>query len=278
MCFLWMTSCSEVPPIINPVSDEPTTGCARTITYEALIDQPKRVLIEEFTGVRCVNCPAGSEAIQDLIDIHGDRLVVISIHAGFFSNPYPDNLFDFRTEVGDQLINFIGNPVGYPSASIDRKVFDGEFDLQISRNAWPGYVDEQLGQSPAVFLHLENSYDDNSRSLSVEVTVFPVLGQPLPTGLRLTVLTTEKSVDDLQLTPNGLEADYTHYHVLRSALSNFEGNLIPDDLTAGMPWCVSFVTALNPGWNAEKMDVVALVSQSGETKTVLQVVEEGVVN
>src|ERR1700741_1300369 len=85
----------------------------------------RKVLIEEFTGVRCVNCPDGSAEIENLLSLYGGNLVAVSIHSGFFSDPYPDNLYDFRTPEGDQLLNYLGQPLGYPTAVIDRKLFNG---------------------------------------------------------------------------------------------------------------------------------------------------------
>ena len=71
----------------------------------------KKVLIEEFTGVRCVNCPQGSAEIENLLSIHGDKLVAISIHAGFFAPPYPESLYDLRTPDGDKKIGEFFEPI-----------------------------------------------------------------------------------------------------------------------------------------------------------------------
>jgi len=57
------------PPSVNNTNPVDTTG-------EVL----RHVLVEEFTGVQCVNCPQGSQLIENLINTHGERLIAVSIH------------------------------------------------------------------------------------------------------------------------------------------------------------------------------------------------------
>ena len=46
----------------------------------------KRVLIEDFTGQRCVNCPSATETIKQLQDTYGkENVIAVAIHSGPFS-------------------------------------------------------------------------------------------------------------------------------------------------------------------------------------------------
>ena len=45
------------------------------------------VLIEEFTGKGCTQCPKGSRELENLLTLFPDNLVAVSIHAGPFANP-----------------------------------------------------------------------------------------------------------------------------------------------------------------------------------------------
>ena len=122
--------CEEISPEINPQMG-PNTDPDDPSPVE---DQPRQVLIEEFTGVRCVNCPDGSEAIETLLNIHGEQLVAVSIHSsGSFSVPNDENAYDFRTTEGDNILSFLGEPIGYPTAVVNRKKFPDEFDLQLGK-------------------------------------------------------------------------------------------------------------------------------------------------
>ena len=114
-------SCTEIPPVVPALGD-------------------RKVLVEEFTGVRCVNCPAGASELENLKGIYGERLVIVSIHAGDFSPPFTDSRFDFRTAEGDALEKRLGAPLGYPTAVINRKKFTGQTGLQVGRSQWAGLI------------------------------------------------------------------------------------------------------------------------------------------
>ena len=51
---LFITSCTEIPPVITPIDASPIGNELETAN----------VLIEEFGGVRCVGCPAGHSLIK----------------------------------------------------------------------------------------------------------------------------------------------------------------------------------------------------------------------
>jgi len=263
-----MTSCEEVPPDVSRMGGGNTGG-----QNDDLADQPRQVIIEEFTGVACIQCPAGSEAIEDLLDIHGTNLVAVSIHSSFnFSVPHPESLYDFRTDDGDNLLNHIGSPIGFPTASVNRKLFEGENDLQAGRADWPGFIAVELAEEPRVKIGVETIYDDN-RSLDINVTLLladNILAEEDP---RITIMITENNVVDHQLTPESspdTQADYKHKHVLRDIVTNFDGDPITESLTAGSLVELDFSYNLSADWVAEECEVVVLVHGNGEVKDVFQ--------
>lgn len=260
-CFL-LFACTEIPPHIQPIGDE-------TEPTDTLIsNQSRQVLIEEFTGVKCVNCPAGSEALATLLEIYGQRLVPVSIHAGFFSPPYPESRYDLQTPAGDILLEYLGQPLGYPTAVIDRRLFPGETSLQLTQRNWAGYIADELAVEPALRIGLNSAYEATDRQLTVDVTLF--FDTDLPDeNIRLTVVLTEEEVVDFQLTPAGKQGDYTHRHVLRTALTPATG------ISLGAPQSGSridqtFTIILSEDWLAENCHVVAFVSLNRDRKDVLQ--------
>ncbi len=92
----------------------------------------RRVLVEEFTVVRCVNCPEGSKKIEEIVAQHGEYIIPISIHAGFFSDPYDTSLYDFRTSEGNNLDAHLGPVQGYPADTVNRTQYANETELPIS--------------------------------------------------------------------------------------------------------------------------------------------------
>ena len=46
----------------------------------------RSVLIEDFTGQRCVNCPTATEEIEKLQEQYGDAVIAVGIHSGPFGH------------------------------------------------------------------------------------------------------------------------------------------------------------------------------------------------
>lgn len=266
---LLTSACSEIPPEINPRMDGAPTG-ADTSTVDI---QERRVLIEEFTGIRCVNCPAGAAAIKRLIEQHENRVVALSIHAGFFARPYQEtSRYDFRTSDGNSIQSYLGEPLGYPTAVINRRRFDGEPDLQLGQSLWPGYVQQELARPPQLYLDIEAAFDAADRSL--DITVYLSIADDISAeAVRLSLALTEDGIEDAQLTPEGEKSDYIHNHVLRDMITPFDGTTIDTPLLTGENRSIRFRYQLSEEWRAEHCRLVAFVHLAGESKEVLQVVE-----
>ncbi len=269
LCFLFIitiSACEEIPPIITPIEPVEATPATR------------QILIEEFTGVRCVNCPAGTEAIEDLIDLYGDRLVVVSIHSGSFANPYPESTIDFRMPESEAILNFIGVPFGYPTAAINRKIFPGEQNLQLEgRNKWAGFVAQELATTAKLRMEITPDYNENTRALSVEIST-TIEESITAEDLRLTVVIIEDDVTDTQLTPAGIQHDYVHKHVLRQVLTSPTGNLLGEDPAVGNSFKRTFSTVIPLDFKEEDVKVVAFISLSGDEKEVLQAAQQSILD
>ena len=61
----------------------------------------KYVLLEDYTGVKCVNCPAAGELALQLQEQHHHQVIVLSVHAGSLAE-FP--LFDLTTTGSDPAI------------------------------------------------------------------------------------------------------------------------------------------------------------------------------
>lgn len=264
---LFFASCKEIAPEI------PCLSCG--MGGSTLNPEDKVVLIEEFTGVQCVNCPAGSAEIENLLAIHGKRLVAVSIHAGFFAEKFDDSKFDFKTQETENVQSFLGEPDGYPSAVVDRKIFNGEPDLQVSQQSWAGYIAQQLLVKSPVNLKVQNTFNTSSRQLTATVEV--VSTEDLSNQeLALTAYLTETNISDPQLTPAGVKSDYKHKHVLRKVLSPFSGESIKNSWPQGQVRTYSYSFTIPPTWNHENCHVVAFVHKAVNSKEVIQAAEENI--
>ncbi len=235
--------------------------------------------MEEFTGVKCVNCPQAKIEIENLqsADLFGEDFIAVSYHAGFFSSPYPESKGDYRTEQGDNILDFLGQPIGFPSGVINRKQFSGEEDLQIEQfAAWGGFITQELEEEALLAIDLATTYNTDNRVLNVSISITPI--QNISQDLSLSVLITEDEVVDLQLTPDGIIDDFAQTHVFRAMITNTFGNPINEALIVNQTISQIFSFTLSEEWVAENCKVVAFVHQNNEEKEVLQVEEVALID
>lgn len=248
LCF---AACDEIPPSIE------------------LIPPERKVLVEEFTGILCVNCPEGAERLETLLDIHGENLVVVSIHSGFFAMPHSSSRLDFRTPEAEAIDALIGPVTAYPSASINRQRFPDESSRIVNATTWAGYILQELARSSPVQMAIRTDFDPENRTLTgtVDLIYFENLDDPS----RLTIYLVEDGIIDSQFGEDGLELDYVHRHVMRKTITPFNGQVLNNTLVSNEIQQVSFSTSVDSSWVFENMSVVALVSKASPDFEVHQV-------
>ncbi len=266
----FFVGCDEIPPdVSNPGAS--LGGGGSTVD-----DQQRNVFVEEFTGFRCVNCPEGSQRIANFIDTYGDRLVAVSIHAGFFSNPYPENKYDFRTNEGNQLLQLLGPEGGYPAATIDRTKFEGDKFL-LDKESWAGYIAQELAVTPKVKIDLKKEYNTSNRKLDLDLDFY--IQEDIADELRYSVIITESELVDAQLTPEsspGLDLEYVHKHVLRKVYPQYDGQKIDGSTLAGEKLNVKTSITLENDWDPKHCEVIVIAQQIGDNIQILQAVQKAI--
>jgi hypothetical protein len=238
----------------------------------------RTVLVEEVTGVRCQNCPLGTQTLVALQQQYGkDKLVVVSIHAaGNFSVPYPSSQVDFRSTETQELANYIGALFGFPTAAIDRRLLPNEPSIFLTGHTrWGGEVAQDLQKDASMAILLENTYNAGTRGLDVKVGLLP--DQTLAGEYRLTVLITQDSIIDPQLNGVTLVQNYVHRHVVRDVVSAPSGDPILEALEPGVLVNKTYNVVLPDTWDAKHCSVVAYVHRGlANDKEVLQANEKHV--
>lgn len=231
----------------------------------------RNILLEEFTGHQCPNCPEGTNTSKTLSDFYGDRLVIVSIHAGFFANPMGSTFqYDFRTNAGDELNAYFGvelNPVGM----VNRRPFDGS--LLLGHTAWGSAITEFTDNDPYFQINVSGTASNNNEDFDLEVTVKAL--KNLEETHHLVVLITEDKIIKPQKTndpniENGVIMDFEHNHVLRKTITNIWGDPLKESpLEVNEQITRSYTMELEQEWNAENCHIVAYVFNS-ETLEVMQ--------
>lgn len=237
----------------------------------------RKVLIEEFTGVDCPNCPFGSEELEILFSQFGENLVIVSIHTSDFGTPFPNSQHDFRTSEAEEIADYLGRPAAYPSAVVNRKDFDGgAYFLQLGQQEWVGYIDQELEKEPQLDVNITKEYDPSIRELKVKVS--GMANESIVGELRLTIMIVENNIIDPQIKDGvGIIDDYSHKHVFRKTMTQTTGDQLITNLSKGESYDVDYSMIFSEDWKSENCEIIAFVSLiNGQIKEVLQADSEHV--
>ncbi len=210
----------------------------------------RNVLLEDYTGHRCPNCPSAAAIAADLELANPTRVFVASIHAGpggittfqelasdcgLSSNPNGEYCTQFYNAqslaYGAAFQNgfgFFGNPQG----TINRVSFSASTMFQFS-NEWGTRVDEVLTANDLkVNIQAKSNYysEANGFYLHVETEFL----EDLTGDYNLSVYLIENSTIDFQDNAGVVVEDYHHHNVFRGCIDGLAwGQSIPGDHVTG---------------------------------------------
>ena len=257
--------------------------------YDSYVNPEKKVLIEDFTGHLCPNCPDAARELDAIHDIYGDQIIGMAIHVSkSFARPYPASQapsfqYDFRTNWGDELDSYYGiSAMGLPRGMVNRIGFPDNHKL--GKDEWASTVALELKKEVDFTIHI--SSDENSISITSEVK------NNISSEYNLVVCLTESNIINWQKDGQDNIEDYQHNHVLRTVLideslsssSNYVAGqqierVINYDLAALEQYNIDYSTNTaelgngNAGdWDASNMSVIAYIYNT-TTKEIVQVEE-----
>lgn len=243
-----------------------------------------KVMIEDYTGHGCVNCPQAAVTAEELQAVYGGQVVIMSVHAGWFATPnYGNNpLFadDFTTEAGDTWDTYFGiSLAGNPNGMVNRVPTGGNYIL--GPGSWGTAVAALVGQPAYATLAIKTEYNPTNRVLNIETKtkfIKEVLGE-----FMLTVCITEDSLvaaqanNDANIGPVPIDSSYVNNHVLRGTVNGTWGELISDsEIVTGFDYVNTYQITLESDWVPKQCHVVAFIADN-QVKSLLQVAEEKVV-
>jgi len=273
-CLFIFCACEEVGPNINFTEPEAPLVDTMFIADEVNAAQTKHILFEEFTGVRCPNCPEGAVLAEQLADLNPGRLAIVSIHSGFFSIPYPDEQ-DLKTAEGPSIEALLGTAPGYPAAAINRVLFDGEDKEIVTDTKWANYIEQELATPLLANVIVETEYNDADGELIVRTNSHFL--EDINETVKLSIQLLETDIIQSQDVDGDEVSDYNHKHVLRTMLTPFDGLILAGSVEQKQTFQKDFsFSEFGDLWQIENMSVVVFVHKADGDKTVLQVAEKGI--
>ena len=183
------------------------------------------VLLEDFTGQKCVNCPFGTEVIDQLLKVYGDTVVAVGIHSGPLGFKGNTNNVGLATDLGDEYYNH-WNLEYQPVGLINR--------------------------------HGAVNYTDWAKVVKEELTKTSSIGT---VNGKLQVWVLEDGILAMQKMPQemggGSKSDYVHNHVLRTAVNGTWGDGF--SINEGETKQQTYTQPVDAKWNTANLSIVAFV-------------------
>lgn len=232
----------------------------------------RAILIEDFTGQRCINCPTGTEIINGIVDTYGeDNVIAVGIHSGPLGFAGNSKTVGLMTDTGNEYYTRWDkeNKMGQPWVIFNRKTSpDSHY------NNWAAMVGTIISEKANLSVKIDNAYDVATRTLTTKVGADGVNGT---VNGKLQVWIVEDGVKALQMMPDGsANKEYVHNHVFRAAVNGTWG----EDVTVkeGEITTKQYSYKLPEAWNADNIAIVAFVYNDGGVENVAKkhlVVHEG---
>ncbi len=268
--FCFLHSCKEVGPDINLHGNQNVVSDTTYIESPVVIAETKNVVIEEFTGVRCPNCPQGHVVIANIKAANPGRIIAVSLHPiNSLGKPYNGvSTQDFQNTKAQSLFDYL-EPIGQePAAGIDRKKFSGETYILLDKSVWSGYTTQQRAQATPVNLILDKSYDSTNHELTVIAELHYT--QNITEENKLTILVTESDIITAQLNGAVVDTFYNHKDVMRDFITETQGDVITQTREAGRVVRKVYKKVLDAAWKPENMHIVAYVHEYQNAKLIYQ--------
>lgn len=205
------------------------------------VQAQRRVLLEEFTGQRCVNCPAAHAVIEKLEEQYGEDLIVVSIHAGNFGIKAPAGLMQPE---GDEYAAKWGVSA-YPCGVVDMK------GGVLNTDAWASAIRNDLSKETPLDLELEAKINGND----IDITTSLLSSEKISGNLLLWVV--ESGIVAYQIDGDSYHLDYVHNNVFRACVNGLWGQSV--EIVSNTTQEISNSITINEAWNLENISIVGYV-------------------
>jgi thiol-disulfide isomerase/thioredoxin len=241
------TSCDKIEgnpyeTVTNP--DNPLDG-----------DTVKKVVLIDFTGHNCPNCPSGHAEIDILSSAYGTRFIPIGVHAGSFARPLnstnPPMPADYRTPFGTAL-NGLLSVTTYPIGVLG--TLDGTKKSTFGQ--WAEQVVVELAKPTTFSIELQCSISEGK--ITARSKIKNTDESVTYSNLRFYSLILEDSIVSPQKQPNNtIIADYVHKHVLRHGFTSHLGHDF--ELNANLEFSKTDTVSVNNIWRQNKLSLVVFI-------------------
>lgn len=207
------------------------------------------VLIEDFTGQRCSNCPTAIDEIARIQSEYGEENVIaVGIHSGPLGFAGNATRLGLMTDTGNEYYNAWGTIDHQPMGVVNRRSEPSDY------TAWEKLVYDEIQQTTPVTIGLTSDYNSTRNTANIQVEMFSAEA----TQGKLQLWITEDSITAMQTMPDGtVDKEYVHNHVFRAANNGTWGDAIQID--EGETLTRQYTLEIDTAWKARNLSVVAFI-------------------
>ena len=224
----------------------------------------KMVLIKDFTGARCVNCPAAAEYAHNLQhQLDEDHIFIMSVHAGFLAQPM-GQFPNFLTDEGTEWYN---NHDSNPLFTVDHVALTDGNSLKVEQIDTP--VVTALDEEQSFEIVIGRQFDPTSRQLQVNIQAVSLTDRD--GHFFITACLVEDNIVGWQIIPGGTDKEYVFHNVFRGTLNGAYGESFEDHhVDSDDTFSFSYNTEINADYNADECYLVVYVYDRNQGDKILQ--------
>ena len=262
----------EVQDFTTPVEYTVTALNGTTATYMVTVivlggtlePTGKTVLIKDFTGARCVNCPAAAEYAHNLQHQLGeDHIFIMSVHAGYLAQPL-GSFPDFLTDEGTAWYN---NHDSNPLFAVDHVALTDGNTLSVEQIDAP--VSAALDEDQTFEIMVTPRYDETSRQLNVDVKAVSLV--EMEGQFSISVCLVEDHIVGWQTIPGGVDREYDFRNVFRGTINGAYGDTFEEiHVDSNEIFNFSYNTGISADYNADECYLMVYVFDRNQGDKILQ--------
>jgi hypothetical protein len=210
--FLIITSCDVIEGPYK-ISEE-NIVTTDTNTYV------KKILIEDFTGHRCKNCPNAARELEAIHEFYGNQIIGMAIHVTTgYARPSVIGTgkfeYDFRTQWGTNWYNYfeLSDP-GLPTGMVNRTNFPTNHKL--GKDEWLARVITELEKDIDFGIIITTEINESTLTINTNTEILNNING----NYNLVICITESNIINWQTDGQIENESYIHNHVLRALVSD----------------------------------------------------------
>ncbi len=219
----------------------------------------KPVVVVDFTGVDCTNCPKAAEAIKKMHEQAGDKIIGVAMYPDCSFNHHSS--FDLKCPEATEYYKTFGDisKIVLPSGMVDFANYNNQ--LIIDYTLWNSAVIQRITIDVPIEISLNATIikEGGNPTRNIEITTKITTKSDISENMALILWLIEDGIVGYQNDGGNQRNDYTHNHVLRTVINGLWGENFSVSPAAGMYEKSITYEAKENKWKLENCSVVGVV-------------------